>query len=75
MIVDDITDRSVLGGADFLRDSMEASFSCPTCKSPDPVRIDGLVCSDCHEFDRCMTHGGRWTFSEFGRSCPLCEVA
>lgn len=71
MIVDDITDRSVLGGADFLRDSMEASFSCPTCKSPEPVRIDGRVCSDCSTFDKCPIHG-RWTFSEFGQTCQEC---
>jgi hypothetical protein len=74
MIHDDISDRSVLGSADFRRDSLEASFSCPTCKAPDPVRIDGRVCSECATFDRCEVHG-RWTFSEFGQTCPQCVVS
>ncbi len=48
-----------LAAADFRRDELKHTSSCPKCGSREPVRIDAMGCSDCQEYPRCGICG-RW---------------
>lgn len=49
----------VLAAADFLRDSLRNTSSCPGCGYRDPVRIEDGGCERCRDFPRCSICG-RW---------------
>lgn len=48
-----------MAGADYMIDELKDAIACPTCKSRQPVRVEGTVCSDCAEFPRCAACN-RW---------------
>lgn len=66
----------VLGAAEMAADEIRNATACPTCGSPEPVRVgmvEGLArCSDCHDWPRCVTCR-RWldTNDDWSLSVPV----